>query len=186
MVRKTKNRRNLSENRKKNKKRVTRKRRGGNTKGDAEWEKGFWSDQPIIHGRFNTKGKTGKTECEYSLYLDYHYLDEDDSIPLEKTKNGKNKPIKKNEILQIFTDSEATDIKNKTETKNKKYRNCTLTEPEILEDLENNYDFKTKVKNGKIKIEEMVKADRQKKEFIKNMLEYKNEKADDKLKKIDE
>jgi len=182
MVRKTKNRRNVSENRKKNKKRITRKRRGGKKKTMEEWKQGFWSEKPTIHAKFITKDNTGKTECGYSLYWNYHYLDEDDSIPLEEPKEGEDTGIKKTETLQLFTSSERKDL-NKIKKgmeinikQNRKNRDCKLTEKEVLELLENNSEFKEKVELEKKEVEEMIKAYRQKKELIKNMMLDKGEK----------
>lgn len=161
MVRKTKNRRNVSE-KKKNKKRITRKRRGGKKK--IDWENGEWSKEPTIHATFNTKGKTGKTECEYSLNWNYYYLDEDDSIPLEKPiDEKKDTRIKKRELLQLFTNSEATNKKiGKTD-----YQNCDLSDKEVLKLLNQNIDFQKKVDAEKRKVKEMVEVDREQKDLIK-------------------
>jgi len=196
MVIKTKNRRNVSENRKKNKKRITRKRRGGKKKRDAQWEEGFWSEEPTIHTTFKTQGKTNTPECGYSLMWNYHYLDEDDSIPLEKPlekpkdekpKDEKDTRIKKREILQIFTNSEATDKRNKTKLeikmKNQKYRNCALPEKEVLQLLKDNNEFQQKVKNDQHRLKEMIEVDREQKGLM-NMFENKSANANDKLKYI--
>ena len=185
MVRKTKNHRNVSENRKKNKKRVTRKRRGGKKKRDAQWEEGFWSEEPTIHATFKTQGKTNTPECEYSLMWNYHYLDEDDSIPLEKPKDGKDTRIKKREILQIFTNSENSKTNKKlVGPEDLRYRNCTLKPEKVLELLKYNDDFQEKVKHEKTEIEEMVKYNREQKEFIKKTFKDKSKKVNDYIVKI--
>ena len=165
MVNKTQNRRNIQE--KKKKKTIKRKRRGGKKKSDVEWEKGFWSEIPTIHAKFMTdNGK--KKECGYSAYLVYHYLDEDNSIPLEKPKEEKDTRIQKRELLQILTNSKETD----------NIKNCALPETEVLELLKENKDFQKKVEDGKKKIKEMVEADKKQKELIKQISKNKNEKTD--------
>jgi hypothetical protein len=176
MVRKTKNRRNVSE-KKKNKKRITRKRRGGKKK--IDWENGEWSKEPTIHATFKTQGKTGNTECEYSLNWNYHYLDEDDNIPLENPKNGEKKLIQKRELLQLFTRSEVLD-KDRVRPENLRYSYCKLTKEKVLELLEKNEDFQKKIDDEKKKIEEMVKVNRNQKELIKKIMENKKGEADKK------
>ena len=156
-----------------------RQRRGGKMKED--WKQGFWSEEPTIHAKFTTIGKTVPPECEYSLYWNYHYLEEDDNIPLETPKNGKRKPNKKREILQIFTNSKATDLMDKSKKNKPKivgpekqpYNDCTLSEQNVLKLLEGNPDFQKKVEEGKGEVEEMVEIDLKQKERIKEVLKKK-------------
>ena len=170
-------------NTRKNKK--TKKRRGGKTKGD--WENGFWSEEPKIHARFITTTGKNKPECGYSLFLNYHYLDEDDTIPLElpieEDGDGKINQIEKIIPLQIFTDSEAADIRDKKKIidENLLFRNCTLSEKEILKLLKENPYFKKKLENGKTEIVEMVKADQEQKERIKSVFQDKRQKVNTEL-----
>jgi hypothetical protein len=190
MKRKTQNKNKKLEKRKK--KTTKKKRRGGKQKGD--WEKGFWSEEPTIHAKFRTE-KGQKKECEYSLKWVYHYLEEDDSVPLEKKKEGeKEEKIKKREFLQLFTNSEAMDNKrtknsDPQKTENEKYRNCVLTEKEVLAFIKSNSSFQEKIDNGKRAIEEMVKVDQEQNALIKSLdsnVEIPNKKEKDMSDKMED
>jgi hypothetical protein len=182
MVNKTQKRRDLHKKAKKkrNKKTIKRKRRGGKEK--IDWKSGEWSKTPRIHAKFRTNNNN--QTCGYSLYWNYYYLDEDDSIPLEKPpkkdireeeeeekeeeeeeekeEEGK---IKKREILQLLTNIDDETLE---------YQDCDLSEEKVLILLENNEKFQEKVKNGKEKIKEMIEIDKKQKDLINKILQNKN------------
>jgi len=170
MVIKTKKHTNFTKT-KKHKKTIKRKKQGGKKK--IDWEKGEWSEEPIIHAKFITK-ENNKTECGYSLLWNYYYLDE----PLEKENK-----LKKIAVLQIFTNSAATDriknVKEKDQENNQLYRNCDLSEKEVLELLEKNPHFQKEVAKGKRQIEEMVEMDRKQKILIQQLLQHKRDSANE-------
>ena len=138
MVRKTKNRRILSE-KKRNKKRVTKKRRGGNKK---DWENGFWSEKPTIYATF----RSGDI-CEYVISLNYYYLYEDESTPLEQEKEGEGKKkIKTKKVLSIFINSNSKGFPENINIS----KDCTLLKKkDILKELMKNESFLEKVEKGK-------------------------------------